>query len=94
MMHPNGVYDAKIEGQTLKLYAPCVPIHNMGCTLGGGTITLEISSPLKNVIIHDIVEKTAYNVELKEKLLNMLSSGRQSEFTFRPEESIFNICEG
>ncbi len=50
MMHPNGVYDAKIEGQTLKLYAPCVPIHNMGCTLGGGTITLEISSPLKNVI--------------------------------------------
>lgn len=44
--------------------------------------------------MRDIVEKTAYNVELKEKLLNMLSSGRQSEFTFRPEESIFNICEG
>lgn len=44
------IYDARVEGDRLLLYAPFQRILNMGMTLDGGLMTLEVSSPARDVI--------------------------------------------
>lgn len=44
------VYDAQIKDHKLVLYAPFNYIDNMGATLDGGLMTIEVTSPRPNVI--------------------------------------------
>ncbi|MFW2491328.1 alpha-xylosidase [Clostridium chromiireducens] len=47
---PKEVYNYKIEGDILTIYAPCNNINQRGDTLKGPVITYKISSPMENVI--------------------------------------------
>lgn len=44
------VYDATTDGKTLTLYAPFRAIKNMGDTLDGGLMTIEVTSPRPDII--------------------------------------------
>jgi alpha-D-xyloside xylohydrolase len=50
IFNPQEVYSAKIEEDTLTIYAPCNKINHRGDTLGGPVITYKITSPMENVI--------------------------------------------
>jgi len=48
--YPTEVYDFEKEKTKLTLYAPFVKVQHRGNTLDGGMMTIELSSPLKDVI--------------------------------------------
>lgn len=49
------IYTAKIENKKLTLYAPFQQIQNMGMTLDGGLLTIEVTSPRPNIITTRLV---------------------------------------
>ncbi len=48
--HPKEVYDTQVEGNSIVAFGPYVQVQRRGNTLDGGLITMEISSPLEEVI--------------------------------------------
>ncbi|WP_234121685.1 alpha-xylosidase [Clostridium hydrogenum] len=50
IINPKVAYDFKITDKKVTVYAPCNDIVNKGCTLDGGLITIEFSSPIKEVM--------------------------------------------
>lgn len=48
--HPMELYDVEKKERSLTVYAPFTPIIHRGKTLDGGMMTVELSSPLEDVI--------------------------------------------
>ncbi|ULT57634.1 alpha-xylosidase [Neobacillus drentensis] len=48
--HPAEVNDTRLTDNKVTIYAPCRKINHRGDTLDGGMITIELSSPINNVI--------------------------------------------
>jgi len=64
LIYPKVAYDAKVKEGTMTVYAPCTHVYNMGSTLGAGMMTIELSSPLENVIkVKAYHHKGIYNNE-------------------------------
>lgn len=50
IINPKMAYDFDIKEKKVTVYAPCVYVANKGCTLDGGLLTVEFSSPISNVM--------------------------------------------
>lgn len=83
---PAEIYDWKQEHGQLTMYAPFQKIQHIGQTLDGGVLTIELSSPLENVIrvkayhhIGSVTEEPSFsladqmpNVSIEEKKGDLL----------------------
>lgn len=47
---PKQIYDVDVSDSTVSLYCPYVPVKRRGNTLDGGLLTIEISSPMQDVL--------------------------------------------
>lgn len=88
---PAELYDWKQDQGKLTLYAPFQKIHHIGQTLDGGVLTVELSSPLENVIrvkayhhVGSVTEEPSFacadqkpNVYIEEKEEEILVSSGQ-----------------
>lgn len=48
--YAQNIYDVQSDGATLTLYAPFHAVHDMGDTLDGGLMTIEVTSPRPDII--------------------------------------------
>ncbi|MDN4523996.1 alpha-xylosidase [Fictibacillus fluitans] len=48
--HPTEVNDTRVTDKKVTLYAPCRKVNHRGDTLDGGMVTIELSSPMNDVI--------------------------------------------
>lgn len=88
---PQQVYETKIEGNVLTIFAPCNKVFNRGCTLGGPVITYNISSPMENVI-----RVNAYhNIGQKNKTPNFeICENKNTKVTIKDSEKKVSFISG
>ncbi|KHD34564.1 alpha-glucosidase [Clostridium acetobutylicum] len=77
IINPKVAYEIKIEDKKATIYAPCTTIENRGKTLDGGMITIEITSPLEDVLKVRIYHHAGYlkvgpYFEIEDKKLDLV----------------------
>lgn len=84
---PAEIYDWKQEQGQLTMYAPFQKIQHIGQTLDGGVLTIELSSPLENVIrvkayhhIGSVTEEPSFS--LADQLPNVSIEEKKEEISF------------
>ncbi|MDQ0207678.1 alpha-xylosidase [Alkalicoccobacillus murimartini] len=85
---PAEVYDWKQEDQLLTMYTPFQKINHIGQTLDGGILTVEISSPLENIIrvkayhhVGSVVNDPSFTVAEKSPAVQLEETEEQLTFT-------------
>lgn len=87
IINPKMAYDFNIKEKKVTVYAPCVYVANKGCTLDGGLLTVEFSSPISDVMRvrvyhHKGAIDKGPHFEINDEKLNIESTMEDEKLSF------------
>jgi len=87
IINPKMAYDFDIKDKKITVYAPCVYVANKGCTLDGGLLTVEFSSPISDVMRvrvyhHKGAADKGPHFEINDEKLNIESNMEDEKLSF------------
>lgn len=87
IINPKMAYDFDIKEKKVTVYAPCVYVANKGCTLDGGLLTVEFSSPISDVMRvrvyhHKGALDKGPHFEINDEKLNIESNMEDEKLSF------------
>lgn len=87
IINPKMAYDFDINEKKVTVYAPCVYVANKGCTLDGGLLTVEFSSPISDVMRvrvyhHKGTADKGPHFEINDEKLNIESNMEDEKLSF------------
>lgn len=87
IINPKMAYDFDIKEKKVTVYAPCVYVANKGCTLDGGLLTVEFSSPISDVMRvrvyhHKGAIDKGPHFEINDEKLNINSNMEDEKLSF------------
>ncbi|HZH62366.1 MAG TPA: alpha-xylosidase [Metabacillus sp.] len=96
IQHPRNVRDVVINENMVTLYAPCKDIQHRGDTLNLPSLTIQLSSPMKNVIKvkawhHKGTTNKTPNFDIKDELLPLESEQHEGQTIFSSGNVSVNI---
>jgi len=96
IQHPRNVRDVVINDNKVTLYAPCKDIQHRGDTLNLPSLTIQLSSPMKNVIKvkawhHKGTTNKTPNFDIKDELIPLKSEQHDGQTIFSSGNVSVNI---